>query len=230
VTLHVFGGPSLHGCHEIALQRDDVRISPPVRLGDLDDLRDDYEAPGRVLVLDGEFGQSFSLPHAELQRAVHGGWTVFGASSMGALRAAEAHAHGVVPIGWVAFAYLTGRITSDAEVAVIHDTELFEPHTVPLVNVRWLLERRLRDGAITSNTAEEALVRARGLHFRARTPSGLRRAWADLDRLLLVALDDDERPKWDRKHLDAHEALRLLTGHDVPCPRSDALVSADGST
>ena len=93
----VFLGPSLAREEAKALVR--CRLLPPARQGDV------WKALAyrpRVLVLiDGVFELQPSVWHRELLATIDAGVTVFGASSMGALRAAEFDSHGMVGIGKV---------------------------------------------------------------------------------------------------------------------------------
>lgn len=106
----------------------------PVKRGDLPTW-----SQGTVVIIDGDFHQSLSLSPKETVRLLDEGTRVIGASSMGALRAAELAPYGIRGCGWVFQAYRPGRIIADDEVAVTYSPEDLTCLTVPLVNVRrWL--------------------------------------------------------------------------------------------
>ncbi len=79
-----------------------------------------------VLLLDGEFGQSFAVSIAEVRAVLDAGMPLHGASSMGVLRAVECRTLGMTGSGWVYERYLFGDIDSDADVALMFDPESFE--------------------------------------------------------------------------------------------------------
>ena len=62
-----------------------------------------------ILIVDGEFGQSLSVWHKEILHALHRGIRVVGASSMGALRAAELDRFGMEGVGEI-YAVLPRRL------------------------------------------------------------------------------------------------------------------------
>lgn len=90
----------------LSAQRADVhsilpgaRFAPPVRRGDI--LSDIEDGVNSILILDGVFHQALSVSPSEIMDALRRGIRVFGASSMGALRAVELEAYGMVGIGEV---------------------------------------------------------------------------------------------------------------------------------
>ena len=87
-TIHVFLGPSL-SWDEAREILPDATFLPPAKAGDV------YLAVKRgatvIAIIDGVFEQVPSVWHKEVLYALSLGVHVFGASSMGALRAAELH-------------------------------------------------------------------------------------------------------------------------------------------
>ncbi len=71
---------------------------PPICQGQLLSAVDRHQ-PGVVGIVDGEFGQSLSVWHKEILHVLGRGVRVFGASSMGALRAAECDVYGMEGVG-----------------------------------------------------------------------------------------------------------------------------------
>ena len=69
---------------------------PPIKRGDLARLGPEIEKVG---IIDGEFFQSLAVSTMEILPLLDRGVQVFGASSMGALRAVECEAYGMVGVG-----------------------------------------------------------------------------------------------------------------------------------
>lgn len=182
----------------------DVRA--PVAQGDLFRLLGD--PPDVVALVDGVFLQSPAVLHKEILALVARGVRVLGASSMGALRAAELAPFGVEGVGEVFEAYARGDIDGDDEVAVVHEPgeRGFAPMSEALVNVRaWLRAAALSE--LLPKAAAAAVVReVKRWHFTERTAARLHRlvhevagsrADACMDRLAAA-------------NLKRHDALRLL--------------------
>lgn len=217
-----FVGPSLRPedvTHLQSLARSrsvPLRLEPPVRRHDL---LAACEAGGCSLavILDGEFGQNLAVSISEIRAALTSGLRLHGASSMGVLRAVECRRLGMTGSGWVFEQYLTGRIESDAEVALLYDPFDYLPITLPLVNIRWLLEETVRLGGIGSDDAALALDLARRIHFRQRRPEVLGERWrsglsAAVWEVLRPQLAAEARDRWDRKRLDGLAAMTRILG------------------
>ena len=160
----VYLGPSLPKAEAAQLLDADYR--PPVRRGDLSECQ-----PERVVVIiDGEFGQSLSVSPKEILELLDRGTCVIGASSMGALRAAELESCGMVGCGWVFESYRSGRIVRDDEVALTFSPFDLQPLTVPLVNVRCWLERLQECEMLDALTARRMLRSVERIFFAERTP------------------------------------------------------------
>ena len=83
------------------------------------------------------------------------GIAVFGASSMGALRAAELHEFGMVGVGQIFEMFRDGVLEDDDEVALQHGPEELNylPVSEPLVNIRATLKHAFEEGVIENQTA-----------------------------------------------------------------------------
>src|SRR5262245_32336956 len=160
----VYLGPSLPKSEAAELLAADFR--PPVRRGDL------MECSPRsvVVIIDGEFGQSLSVSPKEILELLDRGTCVIGASSMGALRAAELESCGMVGCGWVFESYRSGRIVRDDEVALTFSPFDLQALTVPLVNVRCWLERLQAIGLVDALTSRRMLRGVERIFFAERTP------------------------------------------------------------
>jgi TfuA protein len=215
----VFLGPSLSRIEAAKLLHAEFR--PPIRRGDLPSL-----GPERLIVIiDGEFDQSRSVSLKEILRLLDAGGVVIGASSMGALRAAELAAEGMIGMGAIYEAYRTGAIEGDDEVALTYCPISFEPHTVPLVNVRFWLARLCNQGWISTVEQSSLLRKVRRIFFADRTPAKLSQLLeANLDASRIAAIrSTDLREIPDAKSEDARMALaavaRLNSAYCVPHTR-----------
>lgn len=205
----VFLGPSLpwKEARELAPE---ARLLPPARQGDLFRALSQTPRPRVVLLVDGVFEASPSVWHRELLAALGEGVTVFGASSMGALRAAELAPFGMIPVGQIARAYAEGRLNDDAEVALLHaDHELdFRPMTVPLVNARYAAALARQEKVLAPRESQRLVRAAEQLFYRDRTWSALF-AHAGLTEAVAKRFRAWLSPRADLKALDAREALRV---------------------
>ena len=196
----LFAGPSLYGS-DIDLTGLDVR--PPAAQGDvLAAVRDGATAIG---LIDGEFGQRAAVWHKEILLALDRGVEVYGASSMGALRAAECAPFGMIPVGAIANAYLDGIIDDDAAVALtMAPAEMGSmPLTEPQVDAEATLAK-LRDlGLIGAVIHAELVARSAALHFTERTDYALMEGHPQL----LAAYREHHV---SQKRLDAEELVRVL--------------------
>ena len=132
----VFVGPSLDRAAVDALLPAAI-VLPPICQGQLLSAVDRYR-PAAVAIIDGEFSQSLSVWHKEILFALGQGIRVFGASSMGALRAAECDVYGMVGVGQIYEWYRDGVLVDDDEVALVHGSEDdgWRNLSWPMVNVR----------------------------------------------------------------------------------------------
>ncbi|MFC7531495.1 TfuA-like protein [Actinoplanes sp. GCM10030250] len=191
----VFAGPSLYGTD--SLQRADVEFLPPVRRGDLDRLLA-RPAPPRVIgIVDGAFFQSLSVSPKEVLRAVDAGVTVYGSSSMGALRAVECAPYGMCGVGLIYQEYQSGRIMADDEVAMTYDEETGRPLSEPLVNMRFAVATAVAAGVAGEELADRFLTLAKQRYFPERTVALVLRDLAEdtapLRRFLAESAPDTKR-------------------------------------
>ena len=145
-----------------------VRLSGPARQGDV--WRALRLRPRVIALIDGVFEASPSVWHHELLDALDAGVLLFGAASMGALRAAELQPQGMIGVGRI-FARYSGGLDDDAAVALLHagPEHGWRPLTVPLVNAGHALAAAAQASVLTPAELRRALAAARGLHYQART-------------------------------------------------------------
>jgi ribosomal protein S12 methylthiotransferase accessory factor len=156
----VFVGPSL----SLGEARDilDADYRPPIRRGDLEKI----PSGSVVAIIDGVFDQDLSVSISEIRSAIDRDVRVFGASSIGALRAAEVP--GVHGVGRIYEMFRDGIIDGDDEVALVFDPQTMRPLCEPLVNIRHAVERIATPGTISRDLASKILRVARRLHYTDR--------------------------------------------------------------
>jgi TfuA protein len=163
----IFCGPSLTRSRLKQLTPSDV--ADPIRRGDLDTCGE-YDV---FLILDGEFAQSLSVSPKEILRIIGQGKVVIGASSMGALRASELNQQGMIGIGWIYDRFARAMVRRDDEVALTYSPTDFTPHTVPLVNVEYWMERGTAEGYVSARERAQIVQAARRIFFAERSEKRL---------------------------------------------------------
>ena len=196
----LFAGPSLYGSY---IDLDGLEVRAPAAQGDvLAAIRDGATAIG---LIDGEFGQRAAVWHKEILLALDKGIEVYGASSMGALRAAECAPFGMIPVGAIANAYLDGILDDDAAVALtMAPPEMGSmPLTEPQVDAEATLAHLHGLGLIDAAIHGELVARSAALHFTERTDYALLEGHPQL-----VAAYREHHVS--QKRLDAEELVRVL--------------------
>jgi hypothetical protein len=176
-------------------------LRPPLRRGDL--YRDRERGASFFLVLDGSFQQRLAVPPREVLDVLADGAVIAGASSMGALRAAECWPAGMRGIGSIYRLYRRGRLSSDDEVAVSFDPEQGTALSVPLINVRWAASRAIRAGWLTVEEGRRLVTVTERTFYPERSWRGLLQA-AELEHDEHLA---ERLATFDLKRSDARRAL-----------------------
>ncbi len=204
-------------------------IRPPVTRGDL--YRDRMLRYSLFIVLDGVFLQNQAVPPREVVDVLRDGATIIGASSMGALRAAECWPAGMIGAGSIYWRFRRGVLRSDDEVAVAFNPESpFPSLTVSLVNVRHAVRAEVKAGLVGRTEGDRIVAAAGGIFYADRTWRRILTT-AGADPSLSAALS-----RHDRKRADAIRALRLaacLTERDPQLlrqPRASAQPFATSET
>ncbi|MSR13219.1 MAG: hypothetical protein EXR86_01355 [Gammaproteobacteria bacterium] len=163
----VFLGPSLPRATAAAILN--AEYLPPAAAGDV--LVAARRRPTAVVLIDGYFARVPAVWHKELLFALAEGLPVYGASSMGALRAAELQSFGMIGVGTIFERFRDGELVDDDEVAVLHAPEAFGYRALSeaMVNLRDGLAQAVSAGVIES--AEQAVLVTCGktLFYSART-------------------------------------------------------------
>lgn len=151
MSVVIFAGPTIpeSSIREII----DAVVLPPACMGDV--YRAAGQQPAAIGIIDGYFDGVPSVWHKEILWALDHNIPVFGAASMGALRAAELQPFGMIGAGRIFEAYRDGELEDDDEVAVHHGpAEMgYIPLSEPMVNIRATLA-----GAVETKVIDQALA------------------------------------------------------------------------
>jgi hypothetical protein len=171
MTTIIFVGPTLRP-EEIAAAGDFIAL-PPVAQGDV--YRAALRRPRAIGIIDGYFSGAPSVWHKEILWAISEGVPLFGAASMGALRAAELHEFGMRGIGRIFEAFRGGVLEDDDEVAVVHGpAEIgFPPASEAMVNIRATLALAEAKNIIGAQSRRALEAFAKALFFADRNRPAL---------------------------------------------------------
>ncbi|MBP2134244.1 hypothetical protein J2128_002210 [Methanomicrobium sp. W14] len=209
----VYLGPSLpKDKAERILPPSVAEYRPPVRRGDLAEAIE--KRPRAVCIIDGLFFQDCSVGHREIMAVLKSKISVYGASSMGALRACELEAFGMVGVGRIFEMYRDGVIESDDEVALSCDPFTNEAVSDALVDMRINFERAVRFGIITGFERDVLIDAASEIYYPNRT---YRRVLKDARLSEAISGESFEKltgflreHPFSQKEEDAREVLRVV--------------------
>jgi hypothetical protein len=225
----IFAGPSLPPA-----ARPDAELAiewrPPVRQGDV--ARAAQIGPDVIGIVDGYFEIVPTVWHKEILWAMAQGIHVFGAASIGAMRAAELDVFGMRGIGHIYEAFRDGILEDDDEVAVLHGPEElgYPPLTEAMVNIRATSDEAVRAGVLAPDLAAQLTAIAKSLFYKERTYDAvLQRAAASG----LAAAPLRDFAGWlpsnriDQKRRDADALLAAIHTHLAAGPGPSAANSAE---
>jgi hypothetical protein len=166
----IFAGPTRHGLPSSSLEESPgITWLPPARRGDVEALVRTRPA-GTLAIVDGYFHHSLAVGHREIREAVERGWTVWGLSSIGAIRAYEMRDVGVRGFGRVYETFLREHDFRDDEVALLHEpSPPYRAATEPLVHLRVGVAALEAEGAISAEAATRVLEILAARWFGERT-------------------------------------------------------------
>ena len=179
----------------------------PIKRGDLGQALN--ENPDIIGIIDGVFHQNSAVGHKEILKVIESGIEVYGASSMGALRASELDTLGMIGVGYVYEQYATGKVTSDDDVAVMLDSESLEALSEPLINMDYVFTNAVAENIITPKEKDELIRIAKSTFYPKRNYA---------QTLSESSLDNDKKSKLidfirispDIKKEDAKELIRTI--------------------
>ena len=188
---------------------DDVEViyKRPIKRGDLG--HDIKENPDIIGIIDGVFHQNSAVGHREILDVMKRGVKVFGASSMGALRASELDSLGMQGIGYCYNQYASGIIDSDDDVAVMLDSESLEALSVPLISMDYVFANAVSENILTPDEKDELVEISKSTFYPKRNYANT---------LAKSSLDDEKKSKLinfireseDIKKQDAKELLNFI--------------------
>ena len=194
---------------EILDSTDNVEViyKRPIQRGDLGQALKQH--PDIIGIIDGVFHQNSAVGHKEILNVIKNGVKVYGASSMGALRASELDTLGMTGVGYVYTQYATGEVDSDDDVAVMLDSESLESLSVPLINMKYVFTSAVSENIITEEEKDELLKVAKKTYYPQRN-YGQTLSESDLDNDKKSELIDFIRTSPDIKKEDAKELLETI--------------------
>lgn len=210
-------GPTLTEADRSTLP--EIRFTGPVAEGDI--LRLAAERPSAIGIVDGLFADRLAVGHKEILWAMAHGIAVYGAASIGALRAAELDGYGMIGIGEIYRGYRTGTLIDDGDVALLHaPAELgYRPLTVALVDLRATLSALVMRERMSAAGAAGIEETATAIHFSERT-------WQRVSEAAASSIDEAEslrrelsQAHVERKRLDALEMVRRMLAESAAPPR-----------
>ena len=206
-----FVGPSLPPSDRV--RQAGLAYLRPAGRGDVERAAAEYDA---IVLVDGVFHHDLAPSPKEVLNACRR-ITVFGAASMGALRAAECALYGAVPLGIIARWYLRETIDGDDEVAVLMHPKTHRALSVPSVNVRYAARIARRRGLLTREEAARWIDDARTQVFYTERTWDAAVAFAPA--AVRCQLREIGEREGDLKRLDAmfaiRRAQRMLRGECV---------------
>jgi hypothetical protein len=200
----VFVGPTLPA-DEVTARLPGAAVRGPAEQGSVLDAT--VSGVRAIGLIDGCFHAVPAVWHKEVLWALQVGVRVVGAASMGALRAAELDAYGMVGVGEIYRAFAAGELDADDEVAVLHGTAEsgYRPMSEPLVNIKYTLARAVAAGVISGTDRDRLVELATSTFYAERHYASLIEG--------ATFLPTETR----------HDLARWLPGNRVDQKRADAL-------
>lgn len=205
----VFAGPSLSG--EIRDGRlpgaPSVHIHPPAAQGAI--LRAVHGGANVIGLIDGVYEHLAAPWHKEILFALQEGVAVLGGASLGALRATECAAFGMIGVGKVFEDYAAGRRIDDSDVAQIHAPAELDsaPLSAALVNIHATIDNAHANGDLNDVERSVLWAVAGRLFFKELTIESVAAA-ARSEGLTAHDLSARLSRNWiDQKRIDARELV-----------------------
>ncbi|WP_425040989.1 TfuA-like protein [Primorskyibacter sp. S187A] len=203
----VFLGPSLPVRQ--ARMIFDAEYRPPAAQGDI--MRAFQDGAPAIGLIDGVFKDQPTVRHREILWAMSEAVPVFGASSMGALRAAELSACGMIGVGLIYRWYRRFALLADDAVAVTHSPAEMgsAPVSDALVDIRRSVEHAVRQGALSREEAKTLLTEQTAKAFAQRhlpsdlEPYRIRQKARDAEALLRCLARHSEAGNWPKPETPA---------------------------
>lgn len=211
VKIIVYTGLSLpfEEAKEILDSTDNIEVvyKRPIKRGDLSLALKEH--PDIIAIIDGVFHQSSAVGHKEILNVIKNRVKVYGASSMGALRASELDTLGMIGVGYVYNQYASGNVDSDDDVAVMLDSDTLEALSEPLINMKYIFTNAVNENIISESEKDELLDISKKTYYPQRNyAKTLSESSLDNDKKDLLI--DFIRTSPDIKKEDAKELLETI--------------------
>ncbi|MDA9272245.1 TfuA-like protein [bacterium] len=182
---HVYLGPSLDIKTATSLLPE-AHYHPPIQCGDI--IRLLRLDPKKIIIIDGLYEVVPAVWHKEILIAMDLGIEVWGAGSMGALRAAELYQYGMKGFGAIFNDFKSGRLNDDDEVAVLHrgKEEEFSAINDAMVNIRATCELAHAQGVLSAEDKNTLVRHCKNQFYPYRS---LNNAMKQLDEISSVNKD-----------------------------------------
>ncbi|NEN91741.1 MAG: hypothetical protein F6K48_23700 [Okeania sp. SIO3H1] len=166
----LYAGPTLALLSEPQLVRERrLKVLPPVQRGDIS-LLCRSQPPGVIILVDGLFHHALAVSHLEIREAINCGWSVWGISSIGAIRAYEMRNLGMHGFGKVFDLYCQEDDFQDDEVALLHEPiPPYRMFSEPLVHIRVAVAELQKYGLLTLDAGSLIISSMKQMWFGART-------------------------------------------------------------
>lgn len=165
----LYAGPSLTARSKQIIAELDIDLRPPVKRREIQYLTESGYR-GVIAIVDGVFNQSAAVGHAEIRKAIQHGCTVYGLSSMGAIRAWEMRNLGMIGYGRVYSYFESMDDFQDDEMALLHGPgpDYFN-FSEPMVHFRYCIDQLRESQQIDYQTADAILIKIKNRYFGERS-------------------------------------------------------------
>ena len=144
----------------------EVIYKRPIKRGDLKEAL--KEKPDIIGIIDGVFHQNSAVGHREILEVINNGIKVYGASSMGALRASELDVLGMIGVGYCYNEYTSGNVESDDDVAVMLDSDTLKALSIPLISMDYVFKNAVNKNIITQKQKDDLIAIAKKTYYPKR--------------------------------------------------------------
>ena len=144
----------------------EVIYKRPIKRGDLKEAL--KEKPDIIGIIDGVFHQNSAVGHREILEVINKGIKVYGASSMGALRASELDVLGMIGVGYCYNEYTSGNVESDDDVAVMLDSDTLKALSIPLISMDYVFKNAVNKNIITQKQKDDLIAIAKKTYYPKR--------------------------------------------------------------
>lgn len=213
--------PSIEATQDYAESQERcIFLLPPVSGGDLCKLHG-HKVPFLIAIIDGYFENRISVWHKEILYLLSKKVPVFGSSSMGALRAAEMAAFGMIGIGRIYKKFASGIYEDDDEVTVSHGPAEagFPQISEAMANIRFTTEAAVRNNILTKAAAENFISAAKSTFYKKRNYGYITRQCIEYDNMregdfsrFVIWL---EKYRIDQKKLDAFSLIKVIDNFEL---------------